>query len=234
MSDVTNPFQGCNNIFFKPNGVFKTIDEKNNWSWIPFLVVIAMSVLPAYLFINSIDFEWYKNLIIDTQYGDLSPAEKNMYRDNMTQSQVMMFMMVGGIIGPIVYNAILALYLNLMTRSCEENLNGYTDWYGFTWWVSMPVVVGAVMGMALIALSDSAQLQPSIVSPLSVSYLFGIGMESDWFSFAQSIRLETFWSIYLITVGIAQWTSFSTKKSAIIAAAPFVIIMGLWAIFKLF
>ncbi len=59
-------------------------------------------------------------------------------------------------------------------------------------------------------------------------------MESDWFGFAQALRLETLWSVYLITVGITQWTSFDTKKSAIIAAAPFVIIMGVWALMKLF
>ncbi|MCP4865003.1 MAG: YIP1 family protein, partial [Alteromonas sp.] len=57
---------------------------------------------------------------------------------------------------------------------------------------------------------------------------------SDWFGFAQALRLETLWSVYLITVGITQWTSFDTKKSAIIAAAPFVIIMGVWALIKLF
>lgn len=230
MSEITNPFQACNNIFFKPNGVFKAIDEKNNWSWIPFFVVIAMSVLPAYLYFNFVDFDWYKNMLIDTQYGDLSPAEQDIYRDNMARPQTMVFMLIGGVLGPIFINAILALYLNLMTKSDEENLNGYTDWYGFTWWAGMPVVVSGLLGIALVALSDNHQVLPSIVSPLSMAYIFNITMESNWFGLAQSVRIDSIWSIYLIAVGIAQWTSFSTKKSTIIASAPFVIILGIWAI----
>ena len=234
MSEVTNPFQACNNIFFKPNGVFRAIDENNNWSWIPFFVVILMSVLPAYLYINFVDFEWYKNMLVNTQYGELSPAEQDNIRGNMAQPQVMVAMIMFGILGPIVVNAILALYLNLTTKSDEENLNGYTDWYGFTWWAGMPVVVSALLGIALIAIEDNHQVLPTILSPLSVAYIFNVGMESDWFGFAQALRLETLWSVYLITVGITQWTSFDTKKSAIIAAAPFVIIMGVWALMKLF
>ena len=35
MSEVTNPIQACNDIFFKPNGVFKAVNEHNNWSWVP-------------------------------------------------------------------------------------------------------------------------------------------------------------------------------------------------------
>lgn len=233
MSEVTNPFQACNNIFFKPNGVFRAIDEKNNWSWIAFFVVIAMTIIPSYLFINFVDFEWYKNLLIDTQYGELSPAEKDIYRDNMTRPQTMIFMVILGVLGPVLFNALLALYLNLATRSDEENLNGYTDWYGFTWWAGMPVVVSSLLGIALIAMADNHQVLPSIVSPLSVAYIFNVQMDSDWFGISQSLRLETLWSIYLIAVGISQWTSFNTKKSAIIAAAPFVIILGIWAITKL-
>ena len=34
MSEVTNPIQACNDIFFKPNGVFKAVNEHNNWSWL--------------------------------------------------------------------------------------------------------------------------------------------------------------------------------------------------------
>lgn len=232
MSIVTNPLQACNDIFFKPNGVFKAIDENNNWSWVAFILVVTMSLLPAYLYINFVDFEWYKNMLVDTQYGDKSPAEKDMFREGMELSQVKFFMMVGGVLGPIVVNSILALYLNLMTRSAEENLNGYTDWYGFTWWASMPVVIGGLIAIALIAFNGDPQTLPTIISPLSLAYWFNVSMGSEWFAFTQSVRLESIWSIYLITVGVAQWTKFSAQKSLIIAAGPFVVIWVVWLMIK--
>ncbi|MDC8831602.1 YIP1 family protein [Alteromonas gilva] len=233
MSEVTNPLQACNTIFVKPNSVFKALNEKSNWSWIPFFIVIAMSLLPAYLFINFVDFEWYKNILIDSQYGDVSPAEQDMVRAQMAKSSVMTFMMIGGIFGPIIINAVLALYLHLTTKSDEENLNGYTDWYGFTWWVGMPIVISSLIAIVLIAMSSDHQILPTIISPLSVAYLFNVDMASDWFAFAQSLRIDSLWTIYLITVGISQWTRFSTQKSATIAVAPFAVIWVVWAAINL-
>ncbi|MCP9479595.1 hypothetical protein NNA33_16975 [Marisediminitalea aggregata] len=93
MSEVTNPIQACNDIFFKPNGVFKAVNEHNNWSWVPFLIVTVLSVLPGYLFINFVDFAWYQDMLINTQYGDMSPAEQNQIRSGMEQSAVQMFML---------------------------------------------------------------------------------------------------------------------------------------------
>lgn len=228
MSGVTNPLQACNDIFFKPNGVFRAINERDNWSWLPFIIYLTMTILPAYLFINYVDFEWYKNLIIESQYGNQSPAEKEMISTNMTQPQVMIFMMVGGVLGPIVINAILALYLHLTTKSDEENLNGYTDWYGFTWWIGMPVVVSSLVAIVLLALSSDHQVLPTIISPLSVAYIFNVPMSSEWFSFAQSLRLESLWTIYLINVGLSQWTNFPAKKCTLIAVAPFAVIWTVW------
>ena len=45
MHNVTNPFQACNDIFFKPNGVFKAVGENNNWSWMPFILIMAISLV---------------------------------------------------------------------------------------------------------------------------------------------------------------------------------------------
>ncbi|MFS1703181.1 Yip1 family protein [Alteromonas sp. AMM-1] len=233
MSEVTNPIQACNDIFFKPNGVFKAVNEHNNWSWVPFLIVIVLSVLPGYLFINFVDFSWYQNMLIDTQYGEMSPAEQDQMRMGMQQSAIQMFMLIGGILGPIVVNAVVALYLHLMTKSDEQNLNGFTDWYGFTWWASMPAVINALLAIALIALSENHQVLPTIISPLSVAYWADVQMSSEWFGFAQSLRLESLWTIYLIAVGIAQWTSFSTKKATIIACAPFAVIWAIWLVVNL-
>lgn len=35
MHSVSNPFQACNDIFFRPNGVFKAVGEKKQLELVP-------------------------------------------------------------------------------------------------------------------------------------------------------------------------------------------------------
>lgn len=230
MQPVSNPFQACNDIFYRPSAVFKTLLEKQNWAWIPFILVVVIASLPGYLYFDFVDFTWYSNLVIDAQYGDLSPSEQQIYRDNMSAGQMQTFALIGTLVGYVIINAVLAAYLNLMTRSDEENLNGFTDWYGFTWWASLPSIIPSVIALFIILIASDHQLNPSALSPTSIGYWLGIPLESDWNAFTQSIRLDSFWAIFLIGTGINQWTSFSKQKSIIIAAAPYAVIWAIWAV----
>ncbi len=234
MHTVSNPVQACNDIFFRPNGVFRALAEKNNWSWLPFIIVIAVTILPQYLYFNFVDFDWYTELLVDSQYSDRSPAEQDQFRQQISPSAALSFASVAVFFGYIVINAIIALYLNLVTRSDDENVHGFTDWYGMTWWIGMPVVVSSLAALILILMSGDHQISPTVLAPLSVAYIFNIDMSSQWFAFAQSLKLDAFWSIYLMTVGISQWTNFSTNKAAIAAVAPYAIIWAIWLVVLLF
>ncbi|MGK0503933.1 YIP1 family protein [uncultured Alteromonas sp.] len=232
MHSVSNPFQACNDIFFRPNGVFKAVGEKNNWSWFPFLIVMMITLAAQYLYVNFVDIEWFANINIAAQDA-MSPAEEDQMRAFFTRNTLMLSQLIGAFFALTIVNAIFAVYLNLTTRSDDSHVFGFTDWYGFTWWVSMPYVVTGLIAAALIMFAGDHQISPAILAPLSLSYLLGVEMTSPWFAFAQAIRVELFWTIYLTMVGITQWTSFSTKKAAIIASAPYVVIYGIWGVFAL-
>ena len=230
MHEVSNPFQACNDIFFKPSGVFKAVGENNNWSWMPFILVMGVSMAMQYLYVNFVDIEWFANLNIAAQ-GDMSPAEEDQMRAFFTRESLMWTQLIGAFFAITVINAIYAVYVNLATRSDDSHVFGFTDWYGFSWWLSMPYVITGLIGVVLLVLSDNHQVSPVIMAPTSLSYLLSIPMDSDWFAFGQAIRLELFWGIYLATVGISQWTSFDRKKAAIIATAPYAILYSIWLVF---
>lgn len=232
MHTVTNPFQACNDIFYRPNGVFRALTTKNNWSWFPFVLVVLASILPSYLYFSTVDFSFYVNLLSST-LGDVSPAEIEQFRQSQQRSFYIILSLAGPLIGLPLYFLLIALYLHLATKSDEQNVQGFTDWYGFSWWISMPVLVSALIAVILIALASDPQMSPSIMQPLSLAYLLNIPLSSPWNGFASATSLITIWTVYLTTVGISQWTSFSTKKSAIIAVAPYVIVYGIWAIINI-
>ena len=231
MQQVSNPFQAMKDIFVKPNQVFATISETHNWSWIPFLCVAVVGAIPVYMYFNFVDFSWYTEFMVQSLAGELSPAEQNMVRNSMTdQAQSLWAGVFSTIFVVILSNAILALYLNIMTKADEECVQGYTDWYGFSWWVSVPVIISSLISALVVLLATDNQLSPISLSPTSLAFIFSIEMDSAWSSFTQSIRLESFWVMYLIAVGLSQWTALPSKKTYIIATAPYVLIWAAWAL----
>ncbi|WDT87328.1 YIP1 family protein [Alteromonas sp. 009811495] len=227
MHTVSNPFQACNDIFFKPNGVFKAVGENNNWSWMPFILVMGITLASQYLYVSFVDIEWFANLNIAAQ-GDMSPAEEEQMRAFFDRGTLLWSQLIGAFLVLIIINAVYAVYLNLATRSDDSHVFGFTDWYGFSWWLSMPYVLTGLIGVALLMFSGDHQVSPAIMAPTSLSFLLSVPMDSPWFAFTQAIRLELFWGIYLAMVGISQWTSFSRQKAAVVACAPYVIIYGIW------
>ncbi|MGS2720326.1 YIP1 family protein [Paraglaciecola aestuariivivens] len=231
MQAVTNPFQAIKLIVGKPNQVFATISDIHNWSWIPFLLVTIVGAVPVYMYFNFVDFAWYNELMVQSIAGQMSPAEQSAVRNAMAdQSQSVWTGVFGSAFAVIIANAILALYLNIVTKADEECVQGYTDWYGFSWWVSLPAMVSSLLAILIVTLAQDTQLSPISISPTSLAFIFSVDMGSQWSSLMQSIRLESIWVMYLIAVGLSQWTQLSTKRTYTIAIAPYLIIWSIWAL----
>jgi hypothetical protein len=234
MQQVSNPFQAMKDIIVKPNQVFATISETPNWSWIPFLFIVIIGAIPTYMYFNFVDFSWYTELMVQAMAGDLSPAEQNVFRNLMSdQAQSLWTGVFGSVVMLLITNAIVALYLNIVTKADEECVQGYTDWYGFSWWVSMPVIVSSLIGIVVVLVAQDNQLTPVSMAPTSLAFIFSVEMNSSWASLMQSIRLESVWVMYLIAVGLSQWTELSTRKTYVIAIAPYLLIWGIWALIVL-
>ena len=234
MQQVSNPFQAMKDIFVKPNQVFATISETHNWSWIPFICIAVIGAIPIYMYFNFVDFSWYTELMVQAMAGDLSPAEQDMLRNVMSdKAQSLWTGVFGSIFMLLIANAILALYLNIVTKIDEECVQGYTDWYGFSWWVSIPVVISSLITVAIVFVAQDDQMSPVSMAPTSLAFIFSVDMGSSWSSLMQNIRLESVWVMYLIAVGLSQWTQLPTKKTYMIAIAPYVIIWAIWGLINL-
>ncbi|MBU2880015.1 MULTISPECIES: YIP1 family protein [Alteromonadaceae] len=224
----TNPFQASLQIFTKPNGVFEAANNNNNWSWIPFILVMSFVLLPIYLYYNFVDFEWYRDFIVNSTAGNLSPAEQNNIRAQIKPDFLVTGMLIVAFLFQVIINLILAAYLNLVAKTDDECINGFTDWYGFTWWVSLPSVIGFIAALISLTLAENNQISIGQLNPLALSYWLSLDEGSKWYGLANLIKPELFFSIYLIAVGLSRWTKFNSSKIYTIAIAPFAIIIVLW------
>jgi hypothetical protein len=229
MQQVSNPFQALTLVLIKPNGVFHTLASKHNWSWIPFIATVASIFIAFNSYFAQVDFNWYIDSQILAASGPMSPAERDLQRQNMTLELVKGTTITTVILASILANAILAAYLNGMTKHDESHVHGFTDWYGFLWWTQVPALLNFVIALALIYFSGTDQLSFSVIAPLSLAYIFSVPVTSEWLNWLSSVRLDTIWMIYLTAVGLNHWTQINMHRIWIIAFAPYVIIYGLWS-----
>lgn len=234
MEQIKNPFSACLAIFTQPNAVFALINEKHNWSWVAFLVVMIFTILPSYAYFNMVDFSWYVENVISTTMNDVSPSEKDVFRNALTplSFKISIFLIVPLFL--IGINAIFAVYLNTVTQADEHNINGFTDWFGFMWWVWLPTGIGCSASLLMMLFAGDPQLPESDINPLTLSYLLGLNMQSDWIGLANFIRPDLFLGMYFMVVGVHQWTRFSSKQVYAIGLAPFAALLGIWLLMLIF
>lgn len=234
MELVSNPFQACKEIVLKPNKVFAQLRITDNWSWIPFIIISFFSVLSVYLYLHTVDIEWYRDFILSITAANLSPNEQHAMRELLQADTLLYSMSFGMIFKVIIFNAIMAAYLNLCCKSDDECVQGYTDWYGFCFWINLPIVAVSLLSCLFILLSSTPQLSQLILEPTSLAFIFSVEIGSPLFGLMESLRLEYIWIIYLTIVGLNQWTQLSKQKIYTIAFAPYLLIWGLWLLSTLF
>jgi hypothetical protein len=225
--------QACSEIFIKPKDVFTALKTANNWAWVPFFLVVIFAVLPSYLYFSSVDQVYYENLLRNSaDFQDLSPAEIDASLSFVKVEQLAWAMPIGTIIGILIVNAIMAIYYKLVTQSDEENLAGFTDWYGAMWWIGMPTIIGSLISILMILISNdgSGQIDIGVLNTTSIGYIFGVGMDSAWFNLANSARIESLLSFYIGAVAIGTWTRFSFNKCLLLAGIPYLVIYGVWIV----
>ena len=227
----SNSFQACVDILTSPRETFDTLKDKKGWSWTPFGLVIATTVALFLYYFMVVDFEWMIDQMLEQMavHNDMSSEELQATQDYMTKTSMTWGSTLGGAIGIIVINAIMAVYFYLTTKVSSPNELTYGAWYGFSWWVSMPIVVSYFLGALVIAFSSEGMVSLEDLSPTSLGFL--AESSSVWYGFMGSLNVFSFWTIALGTIGLSSWLDIPTKKAFIIAVVPSLAIYVTWALY---
>ncbi|MBL4909863.1 MAG: YIP1 family protein [Alteromonadaceae bacterium] len=236
MTLSANPIQACIDTLVSPATAFATIKEKKSWSWLPFILVVGATFSLFMYFYQTVDFNWMIEQMADGMAASgKSEEQAKAFQDNMTHSMMQWSTIIGGTVGIIVINLLMALYYYLATKVAAKNDYKFTDWYGFTWWVSLPIVVSALLSALVIFFADNGQISLHDLQPTSLNgLLFGLDQSSHWFAFLEGINLFSFWTLAIATIGLKAWLNITTNKALSISATPFIVIYGSWALYIAF
>lgn len=236
MKISANPIQACIDVLVSPSSAFIAVKEKKGWSWLPFILLVGTTVAVFMYYYSVVDFAWLKEQMINGMAASGKTDEEIAgFSDNFSVNVMKWATVIVSSVGIIVINLIVALYYHLITKVSAKNEFKFTDWYAFTWWVGMPAFVAMLVSALVIFFASNGQVTLQDIQPTSLnSLIFSVEQGSPWFNLLEEISLFSFWSIAIASIGISTWIKVDNQKAITIAAAPFVIIYGIWALYITF
>lgn len=216
-------------IFIAPTQAYAKI-RGSGGNLLLLLGQMILTALAFYLFYQGMSPEW----LVEQQMlnaGDLTPAEAEQTRALIAQTAGYTAI-IGAVTGPImlvVFNAILAGYLHLISKMSGDFR--YQDWFGFSVWSQMPMQLNTMGLILLVLFSDTPNMPLATANYASFNQLvLQLPIGAPFYTWAESFSLFMFWQIALTAIGLKQWCNFSSVKATIFAALPTVLIFGIWAL----
>ena len=224
-------FNAMVDIVAAPGKALDEVKLHTSWLWWPLLTIILLASGMMIYYYNWVDFPW----LIEETIRQV-PAENRAESADAIRS----FMSVGtstwttvaaiAIMSLIIY-AIQATYLHLANKLTTGAEIGFGAWFSFSVWTAFVGVFGALAALVVIFMADSNQLATQDLQVLSLnSLLVHASADEPLFTWANSLTLTTFWTLFLMRIGYARWTGAGVAKSTTIVVLPWLLIFGGWGL----
>ncbi len=215
-----------------PSSAFEELRERPRF-WFPLLILVASTAAIVYWYYSFVDIEWLK----DAMYGS-NPDMQKMPEAERAAAMAMFSrstMLWGSVISTIfvlpIFFLLQSVYL-LIAAKVTKLPQGFKHWFALSCWSALPLLVTTVVAAILLILSESPQVPPSVLQPLSMNeLLLHKTMDSPGYTLFESITIPGILSWILMIVGVRVWSQRSWAFSAIFILLPIVVLYGLWAAF---
>lgn len=220
-------------IYVAPKSLFEQFKAAKKYSWIALVLMLALSAGSAFMFYNGMSPEWLIEQQMQTLPADMSPAEREAAEGMIAQTTGSMGIMssVGMVIATMVFTAIFAGYYMLASKAGGQNRQplSYGDWFSFSIWTQMPMLINTLGFIALFATAATGDLPMSLPNYASLNQLvLGIAPGEHLYAWAEALNLFSLWTVVLCAIGLKQLADMSAAKAYLLALLPNLLIFGIW------
>jgi len=211
-----------------PSTAFAELRERPRF-WFPLLVVVFSTVAVLYWYYSVVDIEWLKELVFSNSDLQILPPDQRAEAMAMLDRNTMLW---GSVAGSIFDTAIVFLSSAscfLLAAKLTRLPQGFKHWFAFSCWTAMPMLLSAVVAAIMLITSDSPQVSPSVVQPLSINELLHRPMGSPGQSLLESLSIPSLLSWILMILGVRVWSQRSWAFSTAFVLLPIACIYGIWA-----
>ena len=224
-------FNAMADIVASPGKALDEIKQHTSWLWWPLLISILLACGLMVYYFGWVDFPWLVDETIRAVPVENRAESEDAIRNFMQPGRSMWTAVIAIVIMSLVIYAIQAVYLLLANKLVTGAEIGYGQWFSFSVWTAFVGIFGVLAAFATIFMADSNQLSQQGLQVLSLNSLLIHAAPGDpWFTWANTLTLINFWTLFLMSIGFARWTGASIVKSSIIACLPWVLIFGIWAL----
>ncbi len=215
-----------------PSTAYQELRERPRF-WFPLLLVVLSTAGIVYWYYSAVDIEWLK----DAMYGNNADMQK-LPEEERAQAMAMVgrnTLLWGSVIGTLLvlplFFVLQSLYL-LLAAKVTKLPQGFKHWFAFTSWSALPLLLGNVVAAILLLMSDSPQISPSMMQPLSLNeLLLHRPMGSPGHAIFEALNIPGILSWILMIIGVRTWSQRSWAFSSLFILLPAVVIFGIWAFF---
>jgi hypothetical protein len=224
-------FNAMVDIVASPGKALDEIRQHTSWLWWPLLITILLASGLFMYYYNWVDFPWLVDETIRQIPVENRAESEDTIRQFMQPGSSMWTTVIAVVIMSFIIYAIQATYLHLANKLITGAEIGFGGWFSFTVWTSFVGVFGTLAGFATILMADSNQMSTQALAVLSLNSLLVHASPGDaWFTWASSLTLINFWTLFLMSIGFARWTGAEMVKATVIAVLPWAVIFGVWAL----
>jgi hypothetical protein len=223
-------FNAMVDIVASPGKALDEIKQHTVWMWWPLLITMALASGLMIYYYGWVDFEWLVEETIRQVPAENRAESADAIRSFMSPATSTWTTVAALVIMPLIIYTIIATYLHLANKLTTGADIGFGKWFSLSIWTSFVGVFGVFASFMMIMMADSNQLSTQDLQVTSMNALFFHAAPGEpWFTWASTLNLINFWTIFLMSTGIARWTGASMLRSTIIAALPWALIFGIWA-----
>lgn len=212
----------------------KALDEiklHTSWLWWPLLITMLLASGLMTYYYSWVDFPWLIEETIRQVPAENRAESADVIRKFMSVGTSTWTTVTAIVVMSLVTYTIQATYLHLANKLTTGAEIGFGQWFSFSVWTAFVGVFGALAAFVVIFMADSNQLAAQELQVLSLNSLLVHASAGDrLFTWASSLTLINFWTLFLMSIGYARWTGAGIVKSTIIAILPWVLIFGVWGL----
>lgn len=212
----------------------KALDEiklHTSWLWWPLLITMLLASGLMTYYYSWVDFPWLIEETIRQVPAESRAESADVIRKFMSVGTSTWTTVTAIVVMSLIIYTIQATYLHLANKLTTGAEIGFGQWFSFSVWTAFVGVFGTLAAFVVIFMADSNQLATQELQVLSLNSLLVHASAGDrLFTWASSLTLINFWTLFLMSIGYARWTGAGMVKSTIIAVLPWVLIFGVWGL----
>lgn len=216
-------------LITQPRVAFAQLDERPRY-WFALLVALGCTLGLLLWFYSIVDIEWLVDRSLSASTARMTEEQRAQATRMMSRNVLMWSSAGGGVFVVVALRLLEAAYMTLAGKIVNLQ-RSFKHWFSLAVWTALPVLVTVIPSILLLALTDTRQIDASVMQPLSLNELFfhrPMGAQGYTLLTSLSILQPVGWVLSVIAVQV--WSGRSWLFSTLFALLPVILGYGGWAV----